>query len=284
MRLALILILAFLAGCGDGGSSGSQLSGSSISNLSTFSPKDLSSLALWLDADDSSTLFIDPSCTSAVSIDGDSIGCWQDKSGLDRHATMVTANQKPSLRTSIHLTRALVEFDGVDDFFDNFYTYNARTAFIVFRNDTSLQQTSDLGQLWGSYSEMHIAADARSGAQERGLSFDGSGSMQGEFSYDGENFSAFAENSNSTQWSNDSFNLVTVNFDLTGTINRQVIGSLYPSFSIGTHQYGGQIAEIIVFNDLVSLSDRVKIEGYLACKWGLQGSLSAGHTYRTDCP
>ena len=43
----------------------------------------------------------------------------------------------------------------------------------------------------------------------------------------------------------------------------------------------GFIAEIISFTDP---NDQVRIEGYLAWKWGLQGNLPVGHLYKTTPP
>jgi len=45
-----------------------------------------------------------------------------------------------------------------------------------------------------------------------------------------------------------------------------------------------QIAEMIMYNTVVAPSDARKIEGYLAWKWGLQGSLSNGHPYQNSPP
>lgn len=48
----------------------------------------------------------------------------------------------------------------------------------------------------------------------------------------------------------------------------------------GTQQYfDGSIKEIIVFPTILSESDRQKVEGYLAWKWGLNDKLSASHPY-----
>ena len=41
----------------------------------------------------------------------------------------------------------------------------------------------------------------------------------------------------------------------------------------------GYIYEIIVFNTTISNEDKQKVEGYLAWKWGIQGSLSTAHPY-----
>ncbi len=62
-------------------------------------------------------------------------------------------------------------------------------------------------------------------------------------------------------------------------------------FLIGRRTAGGQeflsgnICEIIaISNNTLGTSDRQKIEGYLAWKWGLQGTLPADHPFKTAKP
>jgi hypothetical protein len=46
----------------------------------------------------------------------------------------------------------------------------------------------------------------------------------------------------------------------------------------------GQFAEILYYSNGLSLANRQKVEGYLACKWGLQSRLPSFHPYRSTCP
>jgi hypothetical protein len=46
----------------------------------------------------------------------------------------------------------------------------------------------------------------------------------------------------------------------------------------------GSIAEVVMFAGVVSDSNRQRIEGYLAHKWGLTANLPAGHPYKTVGP
>jgi hexokinase len=52
----------------------------------------------------------------------------------------------------------------------------------------------------------------------------------------------------------------------------------------GSYYWKGYIAEVAIYNNVLSTGDRQKIEGYLAWKWGLQGNLPAGHPYKTISP
>jgi FtsP/CotA-like multicopper oxidase with cupredoxin domain len=51
-----------------------------------------------------------------------------------------------------------------------------------------------------------------------------------------------------------------------------------------SYLYNGQIGEILVYNRLLLPSESASVEGYLACKWGLQNRLPANHPYHTACP
>jgi FtsP/CotA-like multicopper oxidase with cupredoxin domain len=48
--------------------------------------------------------------------------------------------------------------------------------------------------------------------------------------------------------------------------------------------YTGAIGEILVFNRYLSAAESQTVEGYLACKWGLQNRLPENHPYRAVCP
>lgn len=49
--------------------------------------------------------------------------------------------------------------------------------------------------------------------------------------------------------------------------------------------YGGIVfGEELAFNSVLSDADTEKIEGYLAWKWGLEGSLPGGHPYKSSPP
>jgi Mor family transcriptional regulator len=47
---------------------------------------------------------------------------------------------------------------------------------------------------------------------------------------------------------------------------------------------GGYIGEIVIYNVALSQTNYQIVEGYLACKWGLQGNLPSGHPYKSSCP
>jgi hypothetical protein len=38
---------------------------------------------------------------------------------------------------------------------------------------------------------------------------------------------------------------------------QHTVGSLFPAFSVGDHQFGGELSEIIVFSDTKSTTDKL---------------------------
>lgn len=51
-----------------------------------------------------------------------------------------------------------------------------------------------------------------------------------------------------------------------------------------TSMLSGNIAEVVMYNTSLSNTDRAKIEGYLAWKWGLQARLPTVHPYKNAAP
>jgi hypothetical protein len=54
--------------------------------------------------------------------------------------------------------------------------------------------------------------------------------------------------------------------------------------NVAVQHWNGYIAEVLIYNSVLSASDRKKTEGYLAWKWGLQSKLPVDHTYKTAAP
>ncbi len=214
--------------------------------------------SLWLQADDVSQA------------DGTSVATWSDRSGNGNDATQGAGANQPTYRTGIINGHSTIRFDGTDDYLDDARSYNARTVLTVYNILSANQATTDLGQIWGNYAEgCHVSLDARGAGGK--WSFDGNGSVAntGKLALNGAAYGAFVGNPGTPTWTYDQFDLVTSEFNATRSLTRQVLGSLVPTFSIGTHQYGGDVAELIVYNTVLNNAQRIIVENYLAAKYGL---------------
>jgi hypothetical protein len=82
---------------------------------SGFNPRQISGLALWLDASDSSTLFQNSDGTAPATATSDPVGYWGDKSGNGRHLTQGIAASRPTLNLTGISSKPCLNFDGTDD-------------------------------------------------------------------------------------------------------------------------------------------------------------------------
>jgi hypothetical protein len=96
---------------------------------------------------------------------------------------------------------------------------------------------------------------------------------------------------------NSTNNIISVILDTTGSVylngsatsvaSTSFAGtSLNASFdwAISAGAFKGYIGEVITYPSVLTDTNRQKIEGYLAWKWGLQGSLPIGHPYKNAPP
>ncbi|MCF8223015.1 MAG: hypothetical protein K9J25_07685 [Bacteroidales bacterium] len=233
---------------------------------------------LWLRAHDITGL----STGSQININ------WPDNSGNNHFASQSTAGYQPLFIDNAINGYPVVRFDGTDDFFLNSHAYNANTVFVIYRVSSTLQQSADLGQLWGNYGEgIHIALDARSGNLQ-GFSFDGtpSSGTTARYGINGEPFSSFLSNTTSadanTKWQYDTYYMTTAEFDAQYNLTQQVLGSLYNAFPVGNHQFGGDIAEVIVFSNNLNLAQRIVVENYLASKYNIDIAANSVDFYSNE--
>jgi FtsP/CotA-like multicopper oxidase with cupredoxin domain len=61
------------------------------------------------------------------------------------------------------------------------------------------------------------------------------------------------------------------------------LGAMAQGTSYST-EFSGEIGEVVTFGRYLTASESAEMEGYLACKWGLQTRLPANHPYRHACP
>lgn len=225
-----------------------------------------STLEVWLRSDQG--VFNDAGVSLAS--DGQSVQQWNDQSGNGYNASQLNGGEQPAFQTGEINGMPVIRFDGSNDSFNDDHSglggINARTIFVVYKVSSSLQQNTDLGQVWGYYEGgAHIALDPRS-ANQRGWSFDGNGSNQGAYAINGNNEIGPFSNNNISQWSYDQPQVAFVEFNAQRTLSRQIIGDLV---NPAGHYYGGDIAEIIVFSNVLSDVQRLRVHNYLSSKYDL---------------
>ena len=231
-----------------------------------------STMLLWLDASDRTT----------VITSGSNVTQWSDKSGAGNHMTQGVAANQPILCTSVLNGLNVINF-GVSSFMQN-------TGIAVPRAYTIF----GVGYTNASYtvSIYNVFTRMVSSIVDTVLFFGAFGNINADFT-------------GSTTWNDAAYNYPYVNVDswsIKGMTNTGA-GTGQTSYVNGTPQiaktgnnvattglylgcfnnvqfWNGPMAEILIYNGVLSTNDRQAVEGYLAWKWGLQSFLPSGHPYQ----
>jgi dienelactone hydrolase len=250
-----------------------------------------STLNLWLDANDASTFTLGSN---------NRVAQWNDKSSFGTHAVNATDASRPTLSAISTGINAVCCKTGVG-------------ATGLFSNTTSTS---------GSYRDLFIVATYDGGTRWNPADgvdyitlFSGGVNLgpitNGIVGSPNTNFCPLSTEFWSSSWiyncdyhlngsitpivssgtANARIALPTI-YDNAGIINfRYTTGSLTLSgYTISGlkgalgNSWNGKIYEIVSYQSLLNTTERQKVEGYLAYKWGLQGSLPASHPYKTTRP
>tara|TARA_R110002012_G_scaffold26559_6_gene86057 strand:+ start:1433 stop:3184 length:1752 start_codon:yes stop_codon:yes gene_type:complete len=198
---------------------------------------------------------------------------WSDKSGKNNHAIQTSDAFQPSDANSDDG----IEFDGSNDGFilTNDISENDISVFVVMKGDGYIFANNHTDRLL--VYQIHPDPDVRMWWRLKGVhEFDrvalpnlNTLNVQiFEFSNHGTSVDARINGASEVNVSSDK------------KINIDRIGMKWDA-STNVPTWDGNILEIIA---VTSTTDREKIEGYLAHKWGLTGDLPASHIYRINAP
>jgi hypothetical protein len=220
-----------------------------------FSPKSISGLLVWLDANDASSYTI-----------ATGISEWRDKSGNGRTFSQSTGNNQPVVSATKQNGMTLFEFDGTNDRLTatgNWLQIANCTLFAAFKRNS------------GAYGG--IIASSGNFDNSPGLLIDSSSPVVRGYS----NFSPGAAGSATTfqVMSGTVTNGDTVAFT-NGTQSDSdaasgSLGSDQTTTSIGTYRttaanyLNGLLGEVLAFSRVLTASERRTVEAYLGKKWGV---------------
>jgi uncharacterized repeat protein (TIGR02543 family) len=238
-----------------------------------WTPADIT-MAAWYDAADAST----------ITQSGGLVSQWRDKSGNNRHIDQATGSRQPVYASSGVNGRGTITFDGSDDTLSRTPVVSTKTTstsvFVVSRPSS---------------------ASVKGATLKNGDSYGGGiGYGTGTFETLGNRFIYLRE---TYQWHDSGINYGTganivssitstssiknyLNSTLIQTVNA-LVGTPSGTTSVGGYGsrcFSGAVVEVIMIDSELSTSDREKVEGYLAHKWGLASSLAAGHPYLSAPP
>jgi len=279
-----------------------------LSTWTNFTPASVTGLQLWLDASDASSLYDATTGGSLVAADG-GVARWEDKSGNGRHFTQATSGSRPTRKTAIQNSLAVLRFDGGDSVSMpsstatfNFLHDGDSTVFVVFKAGTTANPEALYWVMANNISDNSI--DGKTGFY---LRWDDRTSANADLTdslihlvSNSAGFARFVGNAKNGFPAN-TFALATVRGDIANATiaSRSQIrrnggsaitlltgntdaGTALPTanasdnFTIGDQSgsvkgsgLNGDIAEIIMYDTALSDTDRAAVEGYLMSKWGI---------------
>jgi hypothetical protein len=234
-----------------------------------WSPTSITGCSLWLDAADPATL----------SLSGSSVTQWNDKSGNGRNATQGTPSQRPTFASStvsFNATNSNVlalpdnTIPSGNSAYSSYFVMAPRSTdgvFLFSGNAVNNQANGFFFNLTAShFNNYWLNADIIGGTATNGtrtlLGF------------------VYTQNINRYLYQNGALQITTASSNrASGTgnnyIGAEVVRGFYATCDIN---------EIIIYSTDSTASQRQQIEGYLAWKWGLQGSLPGNHPYKKFPP
>ena len=255
--------------------------------------------ALWLDGSDASTLFDATTGGNPVAADG-TIARWNDKSGSGINVIQSSSTLRAVRKTAVQNGLDVVRFAGSNDiltFGSSTLFRNVSYAAIYVVRKINVSPVTNPPWIVGvetatsgflrAVMDLNRGNTAKYGSGGRRLDADSFQSVQSSASYGTANFEI--------QCGEFLYSAATLRNVINGTIDGsttsfQTSGSTSNTNSaqvnIGGNPYGnvyfgGDIGEVVI--SYIS-ADREKLEGYLAWKWGIQGSLPNDHPYKNGPP
>jgi len=241
-----------------------------------FSPLSLSNLTTWLDASDSTQLFTNTGCSSAVSSDGDVVKCWKDKSGSSRNVTEATNG--PAYKTAIKNGKSVLLFDGSNDklvgstAMVNLLAQASKSVWVVAdvlsipaggANPPNYASAGLIGEDAGGSWGLHVGQSTKYGVWNN----DGAGDSMGGtiaastwyiFHIRHDSGTMYVSVNNGTEVS-----MATGNTDWYLSNYMRIGGNYGPVF---TNMY---MAEVVLSNGVESAGNRTSMQTYLNNKWAV---------------
>jgi hypothetical protein len=231
-----------------------------------FQPTQISGCQLWLDAAD----------TSKLTLSGSNVTQWNDKSGNGRNATATTPPTYNAARRSV-VFNGSTQFMSLPDGtlgtgssnYSAFFVASTNTPnspqWVLVQGNTVTSQflgfffwaTQALFHSWwiNEYGFNNVTATATN--------------IIAGYTYDGTTRLTYANGTSSAA--------NTPGIAKNTTSNDALIGK-----RLAGEFLNGTISEIIFYTSILTTAQRQNVEGYLAWKWGLQGSLPATHPYKNS--
>jgi hypothetical protein len=235
----------------------------------TFAPTQITGCQLWLDG-------ADPAGTGVVPSSG-TLTTWTDKSSAGNHAT---GGVSPTYSS----TTNAVSFNGSSTYLQTSLSAvpSNETFFAVFTStiptSTANRFNCIIGASGNNGRDINVLTSAAGNSSAYDLRYDswavGSISLTG---YGGITFNTLTLATTQFTGGQGAGSTYGSNFGSFQSLSFSSSSTTRIGAGNGGDYYNGTINEIIIYNTVLGLSDRQKVESYLAQKWGIRTSLAAAH-------
>jgi hypothetical protein len=242
-------------------------------------------MATWLDATDISTLYSDSNGTTLISSNGSSVRYWRDKSTNANNMRVSTAPNPPTYETGSFNAQPTLLFSNAYFNAVTLGKVSAQNASIFAFYKSNLGSGTQAPIVYGNIIGLSIEVGMypnyyfhrHNNNNDNGVVItDTYQPLVGEILY----------SDSSLQYYNN-FNNISPSSPVLGTPGNVFYTGF---FNVGTYGNGVgynpqfYIGEVIIYNKLVSTTERQQIEGYLAWKWGLVSNLPSNHPFKNAAP
>jgi hypothetical protein len=251
----------------------------------TFSPTSIATLVQWLDATDNTTVLTGVGGTQVAN--GGSAGYWGDKSGSANHVT--TNAVAPVYSTSLISSRAGLNFQNSAGMISAAFAKAASiTLFLV---GTVKSTIGGWGTFWGHFTSGRHDADIqlRNTAGQAVINWhtnNNNSSTQLSYTLDSPVLYSCTMSGGTVMFMQQTNTTGTTSLTVTeGTLTWAAGNApVWIGRSDSNEVINSYISEIAYFQSVLSTTDRQKMEGYLAWKYGLNTYLPAGHPHLSAAP
>lgn len=228
-----------------------------IFSSASFLPSDIADLVLWLEAD-------------LLSLnDNDAVGTWGDSSGTGHDVTQGTATKKPTFKTNIVNGLPVVRFDGTNDLLSSGlvnFTNATATIFIVCTGSSTANGDALVVDAADGNTFYEMRVDSTSQLAFRavtlGTTTEDTQSQTGTFMVMG----GVRGTSSVTAYING-----VTNSSATPSGSQKTGNSKFQigEFGLGFQFFGGDIAEVLFYNNDIGTTNRQAVEDYLGAKYAI---------------
>lgn len=230
------------------------------SGSASFSPTDISGLVAWYDFSDITTLFQDSARTTPVTADADPIGGVTDKSGSANHLGQGTASKRPTYKTAIQNSKSVGRFDGSDDYLSISPAIAIASVKTVL---VAVKATTQDSSLFGSSTANTQIRFTSSGAFKLNT-------------WSGSDHRSDALATSVGNWLVAEFVITEAYYENGTARGTDIVPPAAEIDYVGRIQtsstqffMNGDIAEMLIYNSVLSASNRQLVESFLNTKWAV---------------